>query len=127
VAHTRNATKSATLAEYAEGRVERHRFTLTSEGFLQWALWRRNITIAYEPSWMFCKFKDATNGTVRTCVPRMRRRESCNSLTCTGSGVDCNCRKEACTHYDPRTRRNATHWYCHDTLANQLGLDGVLY
>ena len=112
-----------------EHAVQPRRFTLTSESFLQWALWRKNVTVVYEPSWMFCKFKDATNGTVRICVPRMRKKEPCASLICTGSGVDCNCHQNlTCTHYDPRTRKNVTHWFCQDTAGTrQLSLNGEVY
>ena len=108
--------------------VQPRRFTMTSESFLQWALWRKNISIVYEPSWMFCKFKDATNGTVRICVPRMRARQRCASLICTGGGIDCGCHQNStCTYYDPRSRKNLTHWYCQNTGAVQLSVDGVLY
>lgn len=107
--------------------VQPHRFTLTSESFLQWALWRKNVSIVYEPSWMLCKFKDASNGTVRICVPRMRARERCASLICTGGGVDCICHQNTtCTHYDPRAKKNITNWYCQDTGGLQLSLDGAL-
>ena len=77
---------------------------------------------------MFCKFKDASNGTARTCVPRMRKRTPCSALICTGSGVDCGCKQDTqCTHYNTKTKRNETHWYCQDTKATQLALDGTLY
>ena len=130
VPHTRNATASAVHTDKHAGLVSPHTFTLTSESFLQWSLWRRNVTVAYEPSWMFCKFKDAMtagNNSVRICVPRMRRKKPCLALTCTGSGVDCACRNETCTHWDPHLRKNATHWYCQDSGGKQLGLDGELY
>ena len=45
-------------------------------------------------------------------------------------GIDCNCATDnsTCTHYDPRARKNATHWYCQDVpRGNQLSLDGELY
>ena len=34
---------------------------MTSEGFLEWSLWRHNVSVYREVSWMFCKFSDATN------------------------------------------------------------------
>ena len=34
---------------------------MTSEGFLEWSLWRHNVSVYREASWMFCKFSDATN------------------------------------------------------------------
>ena len=53
---------------------------------------------------------------------------------CTASGCvapeHCNCATDnsTCTHYDPRARKNATHWYCQDVpRGNQLSLDGELY
>ena len=73
---------------------------------------------------MFCKFKDASNGTVRTCVPRMRRAVPCMALTCPGSVVDCSCRNETCTHYDKHRHHNSTHWYCQNVAGKQLDLRG---
>ena len=106
---------------------EQKRFTMTSESFLQWALWRRNVSVMYEPSWMFCKFKDATNGTARICVPRMRKKQPCQALSCPGSGVDCGCLNNTCRFYDPRTKKNVTHWYCQNVGGQQLDLAGNLY
>lgn len=94
-----------------------HRFTMTSESFLMWALWRNNVSIGYEPSWMFCKFGNSINSTSRTCVPRMRLRRSCPSLVCTGSLTDCGCRNSTCT------TGNKVIWYCEPTLGKQLALD----
>ena len=34
---------------------------MTSEGFLEWSLWRHNVSVYRETAWMFCKFSDATN------------------------------------------------------------------
>ena len=34
---------------------------MTSEGFLEWSLWRHNVSVYREASWMFCKFSDASN------------------------------------------------------------------
>ena len=76
---------------------------------------------------MFCKFGDASNGTSRVCVPRMRKRTPCMMLSCQGSGIDCGCRNETCTHYDRKARKNVTHWYCQDTAGEQLALDGTQY
>ena len=46
VAHTRNATHTAAHTDrFVSGLVEPHRFVLTSEAFLLWALWRRNIAV----------------------------------------------------------------------------------
>ena len=36
-------------------------FEMTSEGFLEWSLWRHNVSVYREASWMFCKLSDATN------------------------------------------------------------------
>ena len=33
---------------------------MTSEGFLEWSLWRHNVSVYREASWMFCKFSDAS-------------------------------------------------------------------
>ena len=103
-----------------------HRFTLTSEQYLHWALWRRNVSIGYEPRWMFCKFGDATNGTSRKCVPRMRRRTPCKSLVCQASNTDCACANQACVTYDERLRKNVTRWYCQDVEGRQLAFDGSI-
>ena len=90
-----------------------------------------NVRVA-EPAWMFCKLKitNISEPGARTCIPRMQRRTPCSRLTCTGGGIDCNCATDnsTCTHYDPRARKNATHWYCQDVpRGNQLSLDGELY
>jgi hypothetical protein len=108
------------------------RFEMTSESFLMWALWRANVSVVMEPAWMFCKLKitNISEPGARTCIPRMQRRTPCSRLTCTGGGIDCNCATDnsTCTHYDPRARKNATHWYCQDVpRGNQLSLDGELY
>ena len=103
----------------ADSRVQReqHRFALTSEGFLHWALWRANISIGFEPSWMFCKFGNAVNTTARICVPRMRKRCSCVSLVCPGGLTDCGCRNTTCdTGKSPL-------WYCEDVRGKQMLLD----
>jgi hypothetical protein len=127
---TNQSASVAHDAAHAHGQhLGRRRFSLTSESFLQWALWRRNVSVAYEPSWMFCKMKlsNLSQPGARTCVPRMVNRTRCASLVCTGSGVDCGCRADACTYFDHRARRNATHWYCQDTVGGQLGLNGEVY
>ena len=98
----------------AAGRQQQRRFVMTSEGFLMWALWRNNVSIAFEPSWMFCKFGNAVNTTARTCVPRMRRRKPCRSLVCTGGLTDCGCRNATCA---------GNVWYCEETSGMQLALD----
>lgn len=85
------------------------------------------MTVAYEPLWMFCKFGDASNGTARICVPRMRRRVPCKSLGCQSSGIDCGCNNATCTHYDKRAHKNVTHWYCAQSGGRQLALDGEMY
>ena len=56
------------------------------------------------PHRMFCKFSDATNGTARTCVPRMRKRTPCRALVCAGHVVDCGCLNESC----------GKHWFCEE-------------
>jgi hypothetical protein len=45
--------KAAALREaaLASGRGVGRRFALTSEGFLKWALWRQNVSVAFESSW----------------------------------------------------------------------------
>ena len=91
------------------------RFTFTSEGFLMWALWRGNVTIAFETSWMFCKFGNAVNFTARRCVPRMRLRQQCRSLVCPGSLTDCACRNISCG--------GTKVWYCENVTGIQLALD----
>ena len=85
----------------------------------QWALWRENVTVVYEPSWMLCKFANASGWTARTCVPRMRRRERCASLVCTGGGVDCACRANATCSSGGGARA----WYCQEVAGQQLSLD----
>ena len=120
---------SGTTSFSSQHELARH-FVLTSEGFLQWALWRQNISVVHVQSWMFCKYKDAlqANSTPRTCVPRMRKREPCQSLICTGGAVDCVCRKDAvCTTYDKKKQKNATSWYCTDVTGDQLDNGGELY
>ena len=91
------------------------RFVMTSEGFLMWALWRGNVTIAFEPSWMFCKFGNSVNTTARRCVPRMRLRKRCRSLVCTGGLTDCACQNTTCG--------GAKTWYCEEVEGIQLTLD----
>jgi len=93
------------------------KFTMTSESFLMWALWRSNVTIAFEPSWMFCKFGNAVNTTARICVPRMRKRQRCKSLVCPGGLTDCGCRNVTCGD------GSAKLWYCESVKGNQLALD----
>ena len=92
----------------------KRRFIFTSEGFLQWALWRSNVSIAYEPSWMFCKFGNSINTTARICVPRMRKALSCGSLICQGGLTDCFCKNTTCA---------SSAWYCQDVRGKQLQLD----
>ena len=93
-------------------------FSMSSEGFLEWALWRHNISIGYVPGWMHCKFANATVRTARSCVPRMRRRERCRSLVCSSQHADCQCQQSAAC--SPRAL------YCEETGA-QLDLNGTLY
>lgn len=95
------------------------RFTMTSEGFLMWALWRRNVSVAFEPSWIFCKFGNAVNTTARICVPRMRKRTSCQSLICPGGLTDCGCKNTTCQP-DPK---KSPLWYCESVRGKQLPLD----
>lgn len=103
----------------AEGaRVQNRRFTLTSEGFLQWALWRANVSIAFEPLWMFCKFGNAVNTTARICVPRMRKETLCQSLVCPGGLTDCGCRNSTC-----KNDRGTAMWYCEPVNGQLLRLD----
>ena len=68
-------------------------FRMTSEGFLEWALWRHNVSSYLWAHWMFCKYSNVenTNTTARTCVPRVRSRQPCATLHCEGSKVDCVC------------------------------------
>ena len=40
------------------------------------------MSVALEMEWSFCKFSDATNGTTRTCVPRMRVAKRASSPCC---------------------------------------------
>ena len=94
------------------------RFSMTSEGFLMWALWRGNVSVGFEPSWMFCKFGNAANFTARTCVPRMRQQRPCNSLVCAGGLTDCAC-KNATTCGEGKKAL----WYCESTRGKQLSLD----
>lgn len=92
----------------------RRRFTMTSESFLHWSLWRSNVSVGYEPTWMFCKFGNSINTTARICVPRMRNRTGCGSLICQGGLTDCFCKPNTCT---------STAWYCQDVAGKQLSLD----
>ena len=93
---------------------QRRRFVLTSESFLHWALWRQNVSVGYDPSWMFCKFGNSINTTSRICVPRMRKRRSCGSLVCQGGLTDCFCQNTTCLQ---------TQWYCENVAGKQLSLD----
>lgn len=104
-------------------------FAMSSEAFLQWAVWRHNVTVMHMQSWMFCKYKDAArvNNTPRTCVPRLRKHVPCRSLVCTGSAVDCACRNATCTTYDKKNQRNQTSWYCADVAGEQIDEAGVPY
>ena len=95
------------------------RFTLTSEGFLMWALWRANVSVGFEPSWMFCKFGNAVNFTARICVPRMRKRQTCVSLICPGGLTDCGCKNVTCNSGPKGSKL----WYCEGVQGNQLPLD----
>ena len=36
-------------------------FQTTSEGFLDWSLWRHNVSVYHEAGWMFCKYSDAAH------------------------------------------------------------------
>ena len=106
------------------------RFQLSSEGFLQWALWRQNVSVMLVQSWMFCKYKDAMiagNNTPRSCVKRMRVRGKCQSLSCMSSLVDCGCLNNPCGMYDKKKQRNVTSWYCTDVAGDQLDNDGRLF
>jgi hypothetical protein len=94
--------------------LQQRRFTLTSEGFLHWSLYRYNLSVAYEPGWMFCKFGDSRVSTVRICVPRMRKQTQCPSLVCQGATVDCGCKNITCT---------SKTWYCQGVAGSQLALD----
>ena len=84
-----------------------------------WALWRANVSIAFESSWMFCKFGNAVNTTARICVPRMRKRMSCRTLICPGGLTDCGCKNSTC---QPDPKKPAM-WYCEHVLGKQLSLD----
>ena len=95
-----------------EGRARR--FLLSSESFLHWSLWRSNVSVGYEPTWMFCKFGNSINSTARICVPRMRKREHCGSLICQGGLTDCFCKNSTCA-------LNA--WYCQNVTSRQLAID----
>ena len=103
-------------------RLPQRRFSMTSEGFLMWALWRSNLSIGFEPSWMFCKFGNAVNMTARICVPRMRARRSCTSLVCPGGLTDCGCRNQTCEETDKRGKKSKM-WYCESVKGIQLALD----
>ena len=98
----------------ANGTSRTRRFLLTSEGFLHWSLWLHNLSVGYDPTWMFCKFGNSINGTARICVPRMRKRTSCGSLVCQGGLTDCFCHNATCA---PNT------WYCQSVRGKQLTLD----
>ena len=41
-------------AEELSNGPNQRKFLMTSEGFLFWALWRSNVSVGYDPSWMFC-------------------------------------------------------------------------
>ena len=62
---------------------------------------------------MFCKFSDASNGTARTCVPRMRRQTPCPSLVCPGHIVDCGCLNSSCVVSNGKGG-NHSHWFCEE-------------
>lgn len=52
---------------------------LSSEAFLRYALWRRNATVRFHQSWMYCKF-----GVWPQCTQRLLERRRCN-----GGGLIC--------------------------------------
>ena len=62
--------------------------------------------MAMATSWMFCKFGNAVNFTARICVPRMRKRQRCNTLVCAGGLTDCYCRNSTCGSASKPV------WYC---------------
>lgn len=94
------------------------RFSMSSEGFLMWALWRGNVSVAFETSWMFCKFGNAVNFTARICVPRMRKRGACETLVCPGGLTDCFCKNSTCAD-----KKGQAVWYCERSRGRQLALD----
>lgn len=91
------------------------KFIMTSEGFLQWALWRHNVSVGYEPKWMFCKYKlpNPFNDSLKKCIPRMRQHRACPALVCSSSSTDCVCREAPC----------GSQWYCEDVVGKQLFID----
>ena len=99
------------MGDRSGGPVDRRKFTLTSESFLHWVLWRSNISIGYEPGWMFCKFGNSINTTSRLCVPRMRKKIGCGSLICQGGLTDCFCKNSTCT---------PSSWYCRNASGIQV-------
>lgn len=103
------------------------KFALSSEAFLMWALWRGNVTIAFEPAWMFCKFGNSVNFTSRLCVPRMRQRKPCSMLVCQGGLTDCYCNyknQTSCIQKAPGKKNSSVaQWYCELTGGKQLALD----
>ena len=92
-----------------------------------WALWRGNVTIAFEPAWMFCKFGNSVNFTSRLCVPRMRQRKPCSMLVCQGGLTDCYCNyknQTSCIQKAPGKKNSSVaQWYCELTGGKQLALD----
>ena len=107
----------ATVHDPVTVRPTQRRFSMTSEGFLMWALWRSNVTLGFEPSWMFCKFGNAVNFTARLCVPRMRKQSPCTSLVCAGGLTDCLCKNQTCGTGKTKL------WYCESVRGGQLSLN----
>jgi len=118
--HTHGRRKNGSLAAAAAVGPLRS-FRMSSEAFVEWSLWRSNVTIVYTSAWTLCKFSDATNWTARTCVPRMRRRQPCSVLTCEGQATDCKCRVDGLSCADTQA------WYCTDVAQKQIGVDGVTF
>ena len=56
-----------------------HPARLSSEAFLRYALWRRNATVRFHQSWMYCKF-----GVWPQCTQRLLERRRCD-----GGGLVC--------------------------------------
>lgn len=120
-AHMHRRRKNSSLAVAVEEAVGPVRsFRMSSEGFAEWSLWRANVTVVYTSAWALCKFSDATNWTARTCVPRMRRRQTCSALICEGQATDCKCRVDGLSCADTQA------WYCTD-VQKQIGVDGVAF
>lgn len=76
--------------------------SFNSEKFLQYALWKADVSVEHQYHWMYCKFGQDKNAW-KDCTARLRAPEPCHGLICPAwrSG-GCVCRNESCIAYPAR-------------------------